>query len=267
MRFVKDWDKKMIAYLNYCPNPSRAILTTYPPGYELPNKIPIENINKPTILIAEEFSSKDGFLRLKSKLLTTSPTTKKDLQSKDMIPPIKSVFWAAGFSFSSSEIIKQVPYDPYLEYLFFGEEISMIVRLFTNGWEFYSPPQSLIFHLWTRSYRSTFQSHATIDEFKLLCSQLRVKLIIGEFTESSLLSFLTEQSFDTSVYMQRITKELEKYGLGTEKTMEEFVEESGVDLVHKVINEKARSGGNEEYKLFFFDNFISNLISQVQVNK
>ena len=42
--------------------------------------------------------------------------------------PVPSPLWAAGFSFSDSSMLQEVPYDPLLPQLFFGEEISMAAR-------------------------------------------------------------------------------------------------------------------------------------------
>ena len=50
----------------------------------------------------------------------------------------------------------QVPYDPHLPPLFFGEETSMAARLYTNGWDFFAPTQAVVYHLWSREYRHTF---------------------------------------------------------------------------------------------------------------
>ena len=41
---------------------------------------------------------------------------------------IESPLWASGFSFSDSSLLVEVPYDPRLSYLFFGEEISLAAR-------------------------------------------------------------------------------------------------------------------------------------------
>lgn len=38
--------------------------------------------------------------------------------------PIPSLFWAAGFSFSHASLVEDVPYDPYMKYLFFGEVLA-----------------------------------------------------------------------------------------------------------------------------------------------
>lgn len=46
----------------------------------------------------------------------------------------KHFFWGAQFSFSSADVLCEVPYDPQLKMLFFGEEILMAVRYFTHGW-------------------------------------------------------------------------------------------------------------------------------------
>ena len=41
---------------------------------------------------------------------------------------IPSPLWASGFSFSDSSLLVEIPYDPRLPHLFFGEEISMAAR-------------------------------------------------------------------------------------------------------------------------------------------
>lgn len=47
-------------------------------------------------------------------------------------------------------MVQEVPYDPHLPFLFFGEESSMAARLWTHGWDFFSPPHHVIYHLWSR---------------------------------------------------------------------------------------------------------------------
>ena len=54
----------------------------------------------------------------------------------------------------------KVPYDATLEDLFFGEESSMAVRLWTSGWDFFSPSKLIGYHLWTRKHRPKFQTVA-----------------------------------------------------------------------------------------------------------
>lgn len=73
--------------------------------------------------------------------------------SKKPDGPIRSMFWAAGFSFSAFAWLLEVPYCPHLPYLFFGEEVYMLARMATRGWQVWAPSQALVFHQWERSTR------------------------------------------------------------------------------------------------------------------
>jgi len=161
------------------------------------------------MLVAREFSTKDGMLRLSAKML------QELLQS--VVP---SRFWASGFSFAPSESMAQVPYSPSLPYLFFGEETSMAARLWTHGWDFFVPTEAVVYHLWTRSYRRTFQEvqpplrdqHAEESRAKVRC------LLTGEAPPSP-------------------------FGLGTKRTLAEWVAFTGVDFSTQTITEEAERGG------------------------
>jgi [Skp1-protein]-hydroxyproline N-acetylglucosaminyltransferase len=107
--------------------------------------------------------------------------------------PIQSLFWVSGFSFSKALIINEVPYDPHLPFLFFGEEISMTVRLWTHGkltfffyqffsfmfieyylikgWDFFAPGRVVIYHLWSRDYRPNFRyvHISSFGSFNIFC--------------------------------------------------------------------------------------------------
>ena len=56
----------------------------------------------------------------------------------------------AGFSFSRSHATKRVPYDPHTAYLFHGEEFSRGARLWTHGYDFYSPSENFVLHHYGR---------------------------------------------------------------------------------------------------------------------
>ena len=46
---------------------------------------------------------------------------------------------AAGMLFLNSNFLKTVPFDPWLPYVFEGEEMLLSARLWTNGYNFYMP--------------------------------------------------------------------------------------------------------------------------------
>ena len=55
-------------------------------------------------------------------------------------------FWAAGFSFARGHFVANVPYDCCLPMVFMGEEISIGIRGWTHGYDFYANQQSVVFH-------------------------------------------------------------------------------------------------------------------------
>jgi [Skp1-protein]-hydroxyproline N-acetylglucosaminyltransferase len=210
MRFVIGWDEFLISTLARCPSP-RPILTTYPSGYERPNAIDTDP--RPVFTVASSFGSPDGMLRLAGKRLTKRPDA-----------PLPTAFWVAGFSFSRSEVIREVPYDPHLPFLFFGEETLMSARLWTAGWDFFAPPQHVVYHLWSRAYRSTFREIPGQDELRAeAMKRLRVLLRL----ESS----------------PHLLLDVEQYSLGTARSLKEWEQHAGVDLSARQLTDRARFGG------------------------
>jgi len=55
-------------------------------------------------------------------------------------------YWAAGFSFSRGHFVVNVPYDFYQPMIFQGEEMSIGIRGFTIGYDYYAPERSVCFH-------------------------------------------------------------------------------------------------------------------------
>lgn len=147
MRFVPRWDTEMHRQLAACAESSaKPVLCGYGRGYQLgypPDWVPPGALT-PALNCAGFF---DDYNILNIRYRT--------LQS-DWLHPQKSFFWSAHFSFSSSAVLREVPYDPVMQMLFYGEEILMSVRLFTHGWDMYSPQRALVYHLWERDYRRVY---------------------------------------------------------------------------------------------------------------
>lgn len=109
----------------------------------------------------------DGMLRQKGRLLQPMIPIINSFDDDDDDEPsfssnnndnVPCLLYAAGFNFSHSSTIFDCPYDAHLPHLFFGEEPSMAVRLFTNGYDLFAPPETVCYHLWERDYRKTFQN-------------------------------------------------------------------------------------------------------------
>ncbi len=209
MRFEQDWDETFIDMLAQCDSP-KAVLTTYPPGYTPPNNIPYHGTH---ILAAKEFTAK-GILRIEGKLMP-----------KDTPKPIKGAFVAAGTLFGKSDIIREVPYDPYLYYI--GEEIMLAVRFWTHGYDIYHPNICVIYHYYgKRNQRNThFNGHRNWKKLNEL-SFSRVRFLLGN-----------EEPSDEEVKI-----EITKYGLGTVRTLEQYQEFAGIEFEKCEISSSAYEG-------------------------
>ena len=136
MRFRPNWDVYLIETL-----PSgKSMLSTYPVGYRLPNNIP--NETRGTLLVPWKYHQ--DMLRQRGRLLC------KNEEEDDK--PIPCRLYAAGFNFSRSGSLQDCRY-PNLPHLFFGEELYMAATLFQAGYQLYAPPQTVVYHLWSRSHR------------------------------------------------------------------------------------------------------------------
>ena len=57
-----------------------------------------------------------------------------------------NLVWGAGMSFQKCHAELNVPYDPYLDNVFDGEETSRGIRFFTHGYDVYTPDKVLVTH-------------------------------------------------------------------------------------------------------------------------
>ena len=73
----------------------------------------------------------------------------------DSKSPTPCRLFAAGFNFGLTAVWETSPYDGRLHHLFFGEELIMVLRLYTHGVDLFAPPATVCYHLWSRSYRPT----------------------------------------------------------------------------------------------------------------
>lgn len=181
-RVIRGWDSTLIEMLGRCGS-LKPVLSTYPLPYEGSGKsVTLSGEEHLTLLCTQPAASAfdaDAMLRFRARLLATQ-----------LHSPLPSAFWAAGFSFSAGSFAREIPYDPHLPFLFFGEEISMVLRMWTRGWDLFAPDAHVVFHRWARCYRSTFweiaegkaiRAHSQLRVRRLLTTdQLDAPLAIGD---------------------------------------------------------------------------------------
>ena len=126
-RFAQGWDTKLIAMLE--AKPGKALLSHYPPAHEHSMQQQV-----PTLC--------------KSKWNDTGLPT---FESQYTVADGRRVpFVAGGMMFAPGLLLTEVPFDPNLHDLFQGEEILYSARLYTSGWDVYTPTQNLLTHHYER---------------------------------------------------------------------------------------------------------------------
>eukprot|EP00547_Thalassionema_nitzschioides_P000142 CAMPEP_0194211782 /NCGR_PEP_ID=MMETSP0156-20130528/11154_1 /TAXON_ID=33649 /ORGANISM="Thalassionema nitzschioides, Strain L26-B" /LENGTH=564 /DNA_ID=CAMNT_0038939439 /DNA_START=49 /DNA_END=1743 /DNA_ORIENTATION=- len=140
--------------------------------------------------------------------------------------PQMQPYWAAGYSFSRGHFVVNVPYDLYQPMIFQGEEMSIGIRGFTVGYDFYAPERSVCFHHYATG------------------ANAKVRNKVPHFWENG-----PKYTGTGKKAMQRllgivhmnpeipisdwIHTDEDVYGLGGVRTPEKFYETFGIDVVHK----------------------------------
>jgi hypothetical protein len=217
MRFAQGWDEKLIAELGECAS-EKPLLSCNPPRYDPPDKL--EAKPTPSIRGMNPFAS-DGALRGRTIRLDRFPDK-----------PLNGAFIACGFVFSKSDLISEVPYDPWL--YFSQEEVSLAARMWTHGWDIYSSRQIVLYHHY---YDATRPLHWKDGDAWRRIDALAVKRfrhMVG-----------MEQTSDPEALV-----ELDKYGLGTRRSIADYEEYSGLHFSRREVTLKAQNCGfvNELHK-------------------
>jgi hypothetical protein len=138
-RFVADWDVKLIAHAERS-GAMRPILSTY--GAPFDPRASELSAAEPMQMDFDRFTE-DGI----PLFLPRAIPGWAELQR-----PLRARFVSAHFLFAPGEFARDVPYDPAL--YFHGEEIMLAIRAFTHGYDLFHPPEHIVWHEYTRSYRT-----------------------------------------------------------------------------------------------------------------
>lgn len=143
-RFAKGWDAKAIKTLKACPS-AKPVLTHYPHDWE---HMKAENkVTSVPVLCKSKFDAHG---------VPTFEAVSMEPSAGGAPRPVP--FTSGGFVFGPGEMLREVPYDPDLPQLFQGEEILYSARLWTTGYDFFTPTQNLVYHHYYRETAPKFWS-------------------------------------------------------------------------------------------------------------
>jgi len=211
MRFSNEWDAKLISMFQKEENVrsnDNFIFSHYPKAIENYNENQDEyddnNIeyvprNCKALISDNEIPSQDG--------ANDMPATET---------PYPTPFLASGMVFAKAKpFLLKVPYDPYLDDIFVGEEVLHAARLWTNGFDILTPTTNISFHYYTRQDERKFWENVRNDSDAVR----RVKYLLKLSPQKPLF----------------LTKHLDKYGLGTVRPLQDYWNYMGLDYNNRII--------------------------------
>jgi glycosyltransferase involved in cell wall biosynthesis len=141
-RFIQDWDVEAIGMIKQLQKKGheKPLLTGYVSSFD-PDNDPEGRIQQPWKMNFDRFIPEGAVFFI--------PATIDDYQERT--EPVPARFYSAHFCFTLGQFTVEVPHDP--EYYFHGEEISIAVRAFTNGYDLFHPHKVLVWHEYTRKGR------------------------------------------------------------------------------------------------------------------
>jgi hypothetical protein len=138
-RFAQDWDALLLS-LAEGSGAAKPLLTTYGAPFD-PRSAAPEN-GEPMQMDFDHFTA-DGIPMFRPRAIP---------DWRELQRPIRARFVSAHFLFAPGSFVEEVPYDPDL--YFHGEEITMAIRAFTHGYTLLHPHQHVLWHEYTREYRT-----------------------------------------------------------------------------------------------------------------
>ena len=227
MRFVKHWDTKMIENL-LSFNDKKAIISFYPPDYtdgmiDAPLDDPIfDNPSSGTVMCGNYFHNEDesDYFLYKGSIIINEDDDKARK---------RSAFISAANFFSFSDVHKEVKNDPKM--FFYGDEIAVSLRLFTNGWNVYNMGVCYIYH----QYNRKIKRFASVDN-KMDIEKDRFMKLIG---------------------IKKDDGELGEFVLGKDRTLKEYEDKFGIDFKNKIVYMNCETGD-------YYNNILKNKISYYQ---
>ncbi|KAJ8609417.1 hypothetical protein CTAYLR_009094 [Chrysophaeum taylorii] len=138
-------------------------------------------------------------------------------------------FIGAGFVFANASFLVDVPFDPFLPWIFMGEELDFSTRLWTSGWDIFCPPRNALAHAYLRPQKPKFWgalqrsigagAHNSLQQFVLP----RVKHKVG---------YPEALSVD-QLKLPTLAAHLDLYGIGTRRSLQDYLALADLDFVAK----------------------------------
>lgn len=227
LQFAVEWDEKYRNEMKATKAYPKSILSSYPPGFEPGNGNTVrETPGARLCTCMTNIQDPNPIIRI-----NTGNGYKGDEPRPTQIP-----FIAAGFFFAHARFLVDVPFDPFIPWCFMGEEIALSMRAWTHGWTIYAPRKNLIAHQYRpgrlglpkywESVGRVYGRHGAGFNTRLQGPILkRIKHMVG-YTDATIEKIKAEKH-------EFVLQDLDYYGLGKQRSMEDYLEFAGITIDEK----------------------------------
>jgi protein-L-isoaspartate O-methyltransferase len=248
MYFDDGWDERLIESMQECKQVSKKpIISSFPRSFTMEDGQP-KILNNLTcayghVIVANaELKPDDTFLPVHAV-------------SSHVDENLKGFHVAAGCLFTLGSFVNEVPYDPNI--YFNGEEQSVALRAYTHGWDIFHTYNLPVYHMYDNKEGKFYRPRhweKTEDEGRQI-----------DWEE------INKQSRKRLVDLMYKGEDLGIYGLGKERTREQYAEFCGVDYVNKKLNPTAFNGPwakttKQRYGMSFknFDAAVGHMLKEIK---
>lgn len=219
MLFEENWDENLLhQYKELLNRSKKPIISTYPYDFQFDeNKNPV--FKKPSgSYVLELRPHPDTSLQEDNAVLRFRAEHKKTSEA------IAGCHIAAGFIFTSADFVQEVPYDPYL--YFHGEEQSLSIRAYTRGWDIFHPTWIPLYHHYKKIATASSPTDYTTHHWHKSVENKRA-------LSSAYLKDRAKKRINRLFYEDGMKNSI--YGLGDVRSLDEYINFSGIDYKNKSI--------------------------------
>lgn len=198
MRFEPGWDDLLLDMLARCPS-EKAVISALLPNYE-----------KGYLHLPPG----GGFYRMGVTHLSTRDEPQIvhmggiECREGELKHPASTPGVVFNFIFATVRAFAEVPLDPYI--FFKGQEIAFSARLWTHGWDIWQPDRRIAYHRWHDEGRY----YKNLQDERYLRTVRRVHHLLGLASTDD----------------AEALRELDRYGLGSARTLGEYWHFYGIDI-------------------------------------
>ena len=224
-RWVTHWDSVVLSMYHGLPT-KKGVLAHYPESWINPDdngtetNAPLDNRPTTMYMCTAHWLPELGFVRMGGFIIN-----RKAKFGKDTCRP--QPYAGAGFLFAYGKLVQDVPFDPHLPFVFNGEEIMYTVRMWTHGWDIFSPSENILYHYYYRSKAKKFWGILPQGwEQTRAAAERRIQWMLQTYHINT-----TNRHVPDDTKEEAVIVEADKYGLGTERTLLQYYEFAGIDRV------------------------------------